>query len=212
MLSSNFRVTHENMINEQLIARGIGDEEVLSAFRKVLRHEYVLPRYMEEAYSDSPLPIEAEQTISQPYIVALMMELLHLKNTDKVLEIGTGSGYLTALLAEMVQVVISIECVKVLHHKAKKKLLSKYSNVVCILDNGVKGYSSHAPYDKIIVSAATPKMLKVWIDQLNVGGLIVAPIGSIYQKLILIQKIQNQNGKIKIKETPICGVRFVPLV
>ncbi len=200
------------MVDEQLIARGIKDEKVLSAFRKVLRHEYVLPRYMKEAYSDSPLPIEAEQTISQPYIVALMMELLHLKNTDRVLEIGTGSGYLTALLAEIVQVVISIECVEVLHHKAKKKLLSKYSNVVCILDNGAKGYSSHAPYDKIIVSAAAPKMLKVWVDQLNIGGLIVTPVGSIYQKLILINKIQDQNGKIKIKETPICGVRFVPLV
>ncbi len=198
------------MVEEQIIARGIRDKEVIRAMLKVPRHLFVPERYRKEAYCDYPLPIGYGQTISQPYIVALMTALLELKKDDRVLEIGTGSGYQTAILAEIAKEVYSVEIIEELAKKAER-LLKKlgYKNIHIKVGNGYYGWPEHAPYSAIIVTCAPRKIPPPLLSQLKDGGIMVIPVGREYgiQKLIKVRKI---NGRI-YKET-VTLVRFVPML
>ncbi|MBC7331141.1 MAG: protein-L-isoaspartate(D-aspartate) O-methyltransferase [Synergistetes bacterium] len=168
----------EKMVREQIEARGIRDGRVLEAMRKVPRHLFVPESYISEAYDDHPVPIGEGQTISQPYIVALMTSLLDLKGDERVLEIGTGSGYQTAILAELAKEVYSVERIASLAEKAEKRLKELgYRNVKIKVGDGSLGWEEHAPYDAIIVTAAAPKVPKPLVKQLKVGGRLVIPIG-----------------------------------
>lgn len=203
----NFDEQRKAMVETQIKARGIKDKKVIAAMLKVPRHEFIPDNYRLEAYSDYPLPIGEEQTISQPYIVALMTELLELNGNEKVLEIGTGSGYQAAILAEIAREVISIERKAGLSLTAKH-ILSKYKNIKLIVGNGAKGYDKESPYDAIIVTAAAEKTPQTLKGQLKDSGILVIPIGDLYsQRLMKIQKIKG-----KFLEQYICEVRFVPLI
>lgn len=197
------------MVEVQLRARGIRDERVLDAMRRVPRHEFVSPHYQGEAYGDHPLPIGEGQTISQPYIVALMLEALALAPEHRVLEIGTGSGYQAVLLAELAAQVFSIERHAKLARQARQTLQRLgYRNVMLIVGDGTQGLPAAAPFDGIIVSAAAPRLPQPLFAQLKEGGRLVVPVGSpISQDLQLIQKL---NGRPVISILEAC--RFVPLV
>ena len=198
----------QKMVQEQIINRGISNERVIKALLEVPRHEFVPYRYKYRAYSDHPLPIAKDQTISQPYIVALMTELLDLEGGEKVLEIGTGSGYQAAVLAELVDEVYSIEIIKELAESAQT-LLEKlgYSKIKIKHGDGYKGWPEHAPYDAVIVTAAPPAIPHQLFEQLREGGRMVIPVGGHYQELKLVKKV---NGIIKVEN--IISVRFVPMV
>lgn len=199
------------MVETQLIPRGIKDERVLNAFRKVPRHEFMPENIRSAAYDDSALPIGEGQTISQPYMVAIMTELLGLKDKekDKVLEVGTGSGYQAAILAELSGKVYTIERIAVLSDRAKD-VLSKlgYSNVEFLVGDGTEGYAQAAPYDAIIVTAGCPGIPQPLVDQLSEGGRLVIPVGETYLQTLTI--VTKEKGKIKIEES--IGCVFVPLV
>ena len=198
----------ENMVKKQIEARGIKDERVLNAMRKVERHKFVIDRHLNEAYDDHPLPIGHGQTISQPYIVALMTELCELDGTEKVLEIGTGSGYQAAILSLLAKTVYTIEIVEPLGKSALKRLKDLgYSNVHVRIGDGYKGWPEEAPFDVIILTACPVEIPDSLIKQLKEGAIMVAPVGDYHQELV---KIQKDNGKI-IKKT-ITFVRFVPMV
>lgn len=206
----DFSFLRKTMVESQIIARGITDKRVINAMLKVPRHIFVPEEYKDEAYNDYPLPIGYGQTISQPYIVALMTEALKLKENDKVLEIGTGSGYQTAILAEIVKYVYSIEIIKELAIRAKKTLdILGYKNIHIKIGNGYNGWPEKAPFDAIIVTCAPKSIPKPLIDQLKDGGRMVIPVGSRYgiQRLMRVKKI---NGRIH-KET-LTFVRFVPMI
>ncbi len=197
------------MVDDDLRARGIQDAGVLAAMAKVPRSRFVTARYKDRAYADSALPIEENQTISQPYIVALMTESARLSKTDRVLEIGTGSGYQAAVLAEVVQEVYSIEIIKKLADQAAKRLeYLGYRNVKIKHGDGYRGWKKHAPFDAILITAAAPKIPKPLIDQLKIGGRMVMPLGSgrFSQELITLTK--TKSGVIKEFVT---GVVFVPM-
>jgi protein-L-isoaspartate(D-aspartate) O-methyltransferase len=197
------------MVKSQIEARGISDKRVLDAFRKVERHKFVLPGYLPYAYNDSPLPIEEGQTISQPYIVAFMTEALDLKNTDQVLEIGTGSGYQAAILAELCDSVFTIEIFEELGVKAQK-LFSElgYDNIFCKVGDGFEGWPAYAPFDAIIVTCAPTKIPEPLQQQLAEGGRMIIPVGTDpVQNLILLEK-----RKGKIKRQNVLPVRFVPML
>ncbi len=197
------------MVETQLRSRGIRDERVLKAMERVPRHCFVAPADAPHAYSDGPLPIGAGQTISQPYIVAAMLEALELEAGDRVLEVGTGSGYAAAVLAEMVREVHTIERQPELEARARA-LLQKlgYPNVEVILGDGTQGLTAHAPYDAIMVSAAAPHVPPALFEQLREGGRLILPIGNeIAQELQLVRKVE---GLPRI--THLDGCRFVPLV
>ena len=201
----------EKMVNEYLIERGIKDEKVLKAFRDVDRSLFVLPQDAESAYEDTPLPIGFGQTISQPYIVAFMVERLRVKPQDRVLEIGTGSGYEAAILGELAAKVYTIEVVKELYDRTTKLLASlHYKNVECRLGDGGEGIPDRAPFDKIILSAAPENLPDALLEQLKIGGLLIAPLGSIklFQRLMMIEKL----ARGKYKETELMGVSFVEMV
>ena len=196
------------MVKKQIRWRGVDDKLVLEAMKRVPRHEFV-PKYLkDQAYVDSPLPIGQGQTISQPYIVAFMTEALQLKGGEKVLEIGTGSGYQAAVLAEIVKEVYTIEIVPELGRQAEK-LLKKlgYSNIHVKIGDGYRGWQEHAPYDAVIVTAAPGHIPQPLVDQLKKGGRMIIPVGEFYQELILITK--QADGTIKKKS--ILPVRFVPM-
>lgn len=196
------------MVESQIAARGIRDERLLSALRKVPRHEFVPTIEKLMAYSDGPLPIGYGQTISQPYIVALMTELLKVDPSDKVFEVGTGSGYQAAVLAEMVKEVYTIEIVEPLYEQAKNRLAKLgYHNVHVRLGDGTKGWPEAAPFDKMIVTAAGLKIPDTLIQQLREGGRLVMPVGEVDQVLVVGEK---QNNALKTYES--IPVRFVPLV
>ncbi len=198
----------KRMVNSQLIPRGIADKKVLRVMENTPRHLFVPEIFTEAAYDDRPLPIGEGQTISQPYIVALMTELLKLKGHEKVLEIGTGSGYQAAVLAQLVDSCYTIELVKKLADNASDLLkLLGYNNVIAKCDDGYKGWSEHAPYDCIIVTAAPPEIPQALVDQLKPDGIMVLPVGKFYQQLIVVTK--NKRG---IKRESIIPVRFVPMV
>lgn len=199
------------MVAEQIIARGVDDPHVLEAMRAVARHEFVPAQAVPFAYADRPLPIGYEQTISQPYIVALMSERLRLHAGEKVLEIGTGSGYQTAILAQMGCDVYSIEIIPELAHQARETLdRLGYTQVHVRAGDGYVGWKEEAPFDAIIITAAAPHIPEPLIDQLRVGGRMIVPVtveGG-YQMLRLLAK--SEEGTIK--EEDIIPVRFVPLV
>ncbi len=196
------------MVERQIQWRGVKDTLVLNAMRKVPRHEFV-PDYLKEvAYSDRPLPIGENQTISQPYIVALMTEYLGLKSGEKVLEIGTGSGYQAAVLAEIAKQVYSIEIIPSLAIAAKKKLQAMgYKNIHVTIGDGYLGLPDQAPFDGVIVTAAPDHIPQPLIDQLKTGGRMIIPVGNYHQELILITKLAN--GKVKKKS--VLPVIFVPM-
>ena len=198
-----------NMVATQIESRGIDNKAILDAFIKVERHKFVSPEYIAMAYIDSPLPIEENQTISQPYIVAYMTESLELKPRDKVLEIGTGSGYQAAILAELCDSVFTIEIFESLAKKAAQRFSELgYNNIHLKIGDGYKGWKEYAPFDAIIVTCSPTHIPKPLIDQLAEGGRMIIPVGQTYvQQLVLLIK---KNGKIREKE--ILPVRFVPML
>ena len=204
-----FAAERENMVVSQLRARGIHDERVLAAMARVPRHEFVAERFHDRAYEDHPIPIAEGQTISQPYIVAFMLESLTLEPNSKVLEVGTGSGYQTALLAELSGYVTSIERIPGLAQEAQSTLPRLgYGNVNIIVGDGSQGLPEAAPYDAIIVAAAAPRVPPALFEQLAENGRMVIPVGLPYaQELQLVRKL---NGRPMIQRLE--GCRFVPLI
>ena len=197
------------MVDYQLRARGIEDERVLDAMSRVLRHEFTAGRYRDQAYEDYPLPIGEGQTISQPYIVALMLEALALQPSHRVLEVGTGSGYVTALLCELAAQVVSMERFAVLADEARDLLTQMgYTNLRVIVGDGSRGYAESAPYDAILVSAAAPEVPPALLAQLAEGGRMVIPVGSYDSQQL--QLIHMRNGQPHTELRELC--RFVPLV
>lgn len=196
------------MVETQIIARGIKDERVVAAMKKVPRHLFVPSDMIDYAYNDEPVPIGEGQTISQPYIVAYMTEALNLKAEDKVLEIGTGSGYQTAILAEIVSEVYTIEIIATLSLRAQE-LLAKlgYQNIHFKIGDGSFGWEENSPYDAIIVTAAPAKIPRPLEEQLKLDGRMVIPVGSGFQELFLVTK-----EKQGVKRKKLLPVRFVPLI
>lgn len=196
------------MIREQIIARGIKDKRVIEAMANTPRHKFVPLKYRESSYDDGPLPIGEGQTISQPYIVALMTELLQLKGGEKVLEIGTGSGYQAAVLSPLVKQVYTIELIQSLADMSKSVLQKLgYDNVTVKCGDGYQGWAEHAPFDRIIITAAPDEIPKELVKQLKVGGIMVLPVGTEFQELIVVTK--TEKGIVQEKSV---GVRFVPMV
>lgn len=197
------------MVEEQLVTRGIQGEKILDAFRKVPRHKFVSDEFLESAYNDYPLPIGDGQTISQPYMVALMTECLNLKGEEKVLEIGTGSGYQMAILAEAAKEVYSVERFQGLADSAKKTLeLLGYKNCKIRVGDGTLGWEEYAPYDGIIVTAGAPDIPKTLVGQLKDGGRLVIPVGGGFGQVLTI--VEKKGSLVKTHE--VCGCVFVPLV
>ena len=208
-MSHDFKFARERMIKNHLIARGIKDEKVLQVLRKIPRHLFIEEALAGEAYNDHPVPIGEKQTISQPYIVALMTEALELTDTDKTLEIGTGSGYQTAILAELSSRVYTIERIKPLLVGARKLLADLgYSNILFKAFDGTLGWKRYEPFDAIIVTAGAPSLPEPLIRQLADKGRMVIPVGDRYsQELLKITK----NGENAEQES-LGGCRFVNLV
>lgn len=197
------------MLDTQIISRGVEDKRVIDAMLQVPRHLFVEEALREQAYNDYPLPIGEGQTISQPYIVALMTEALGLKGSENVLEIGTGSGYQTAILSLLAEKVCSIERVPVLAARARKVLDNLHcSNVVIKISDGTYGWSEEAPFDSIIVTAASPEIPEILIEQMASGGNMVIPVGGEYEQTLM--RVSKRNGNI-IRET-MGGCRFVKLI
>jgi protein-L-isoaspartate(D-aspartate) O-methyltransferase len=207
-VSQDFTKLRNLMVATQIEARGVKNKKVLEVMRKVERHKFVPKEYMSAAYEDHPLPIGEGQTISQPYIVALMTEVLDPDGTKKILEIGTGSGYQAAILAELFQSVYTIEIIEILGKRAEKTLSDLgYKNIKVKTGDGYKGWKEHGPYDAIIVTCAPSHIPQPLKEQLAEGGRMVIPIGDRYhQELILLIM---EKGIIKQKE--IIPVVFVPM-
>lgn len=195
------------MVTQQIVSRGITDEDVIDAMLTVERHKFVPNQYEKFAYDDYPLPIGEGQTISQPYIVALMTELVNLHPTDKVLEIGTGSGYQAAVLALLVRDVYTIELIPSLAQSAEQRLKTLgYDNVHVRCGDGFLGWPDAAPFDAIIITCAPPNVPQPLIEQLAEGGHLVVPLGEDFQMLTLFEKSEGE-----LKETSLIPVRFVPM-
>jgi len=207
---------HRKELVEKLRSAGIRDNQVLKAIGKVKRELFVKEEFKNYSYENIALPLNSNQTISQPFTVAFMTELLEIKSNDKILEVGTGSGYQSAILKEMGAEVYSIERIRELYEAAKEKLESLGYDVSLKNDDGTKGWIDHAPYDKIIVTAGSPKIPKPLLEQLNEEGRIVIPVGDeISQKLLLVKKIKsdNENDKVpKYKFKTYQDFKFVPLI
>lgn len=200
------------MVSSQLRARGIRDSRLLTVMETIPRHQFIEAALMDQAYNDNPLPIGESQTISQPYIVALMTEALELTGKEKVLEIGTGSGYQTAILAALVERVFSIERIAALAAKARKILDALcFYNVAIRVGDGTYGWREESPYDAIIVTAGAPAVPKNLIEQMVVGGRLVIPVGSRHsQSLLRIRRLAEDPNLID--EEDLGGCRFVDLV
>ncbi len=197
------------MVRSQIAAKGIKDPRVLEAMRRVPREKFVTAKEVREAYADSPLPIDCGQTVSQPYMVALMSECLELKGSDRVLEIGTGSGYQTAILCLLCDMVYSVEKHATLNVKAKAVLDTlRIHNVRFKVGDGTKGWPEHAPYDGIIVTAGAPEVPAPLVEQLATGGRLVIPVGDSFSQTL--KKLVKTDTGFETKD--ICGCRFVPLV
>jgi len=195
------------MVRTQIAARDVGNFRVLDAMRTVPRHLFVPEAYRRKAYDDQPLPIGYDQTISQPYIVAIMTELLEPKAGDKVLEIGTGSGYQAAVLARLVGSVYTIEIVSPLAESARALLRDLgYTNVSVMTGDGYLGHPDAAPYDGIVVTAAPKEVPQPLIDQLKLGGRLVIPVGSFYQELMVLERTAKG-----VERKTLFPVRFVPM-
>ena len=197
----------ERMVAEQIAARGVRDERLLDAMREIPRELFVPAAYASDAYADHPLPIGHEQTISQPYIVAYMTELLELDGDERVLEIGTGSGYQAAVLGELVAEVYSIEIVAPLAERAGELLARLgYDNVHVRSGDGYRGWPSKAPFDRILLTAAPEEVPEPLLEQLAVGGRLVAPVGRRGQELVLIRRTEEGYTREEL-----LAVRFVPM-
>jgi protein-L-isoaspartate(D-aspartate) O-methyltransferase len=195
------------MIEEQIASRGVRDPQVLRAMRSVPRHLFVPQEVAPYAYRDHPLPIGHDQTISQPYIVAFMAEALNLKRTDRVLEVGTGSGYHAAVMAEIAAEIYTIEIVRDLARRAERTLADLgYQNVHVRYGDGYEGWPEQAPFDAIVVTAAPDHVPQPLLDQLRVGGRMIIPVGDTYQELRLIRR--TPKGIVEENTIP---VRFVPM-
>jgi len=206
---ANFEILRTKMVEEQIETRGIKNKPVLEAMKRVPRHEFVPDEYIDQAYNDHPLPIGEGQTISQPYIVALMTELAMIGPESKVLEVGTGSGYQAAILAQIVKKVYSVEIIKSLGEQATKRLEELgFKNIEVKIADGYFGWEENAPYDAIIVTAAPDHIPHPLINQLKDGGVLIIPVGppGAYQTLWQIIK----NGD-KLISNNMGGVSFVPL-
>ncbi len=205
----NFKIARERMVQHQIAGRGIYDSRVLEAMRKVPRHFFIDEALWDQAYSDFPLPIGHGQTISQPYIVALMTQELGLTGREKVLEIGTGCGYQAAILAELARSVFSVERISALLARARKTLDTLgYTNVFLKLDDGTWGWREEAPFDAIIVTAGAPSVPQPLIDQLADPGVMVIPVGDDFSQSLV--KITKAGGELH--REVMGGVRFVKLV
>jgi len=205
----NFTLQRQKMIETQLMARDITDSRVMTAFNQVCREEFV-PQYLKnKAYSDCPLPIGQAQSISQPYIVAKMCQLLELKGHEKVLDIGTGSGYAAAILSHLVNEVVSIERIEVLAKEARRRLRRlAYENIKVIIGDGLEGVVTEAPFEAIVAAAVTATIPQAWRDQLTIGGRIVVPLGTKHrQKLVRLTKTEQS-----FKQEEFDFVAFVPLI
>jgi protein-L-isoaspartate(D-aspartate) O-methyltransferase len=202
-----FARKRETMVRGQIEARGINDPSTLAAMRTVPRHEFVPPPVGHLAYEDYPLPIGLDQTISQPYIVAFMIEALMIGPGDRVLEIGTGSGYQAAVLGEITEEVFSIEILCELEERARRDLdRLGYQHVKTMCGDGYQGWPDHAPFDAIVVTASPDHVPQPLIDQLKVGGRLVIPVGSHTQELIRITRTADD-----VERERLLGVRFVPM-
>ena len=205
----DYHVARQKMVQTQLIPRGINDPAVLLAMGTVPRDRFVEEALEGEAYNDHPLPIGHKQTISQPYIVALMTEALRLNGEEKTLEIGTGSGYQTAVLAGLSRKVYTVERIRALMVKARQILQAlEYTNILFKAFDGTLGWEEYAPYDAIIVTAGSPKIPQPLLDQLAEGGRLIIPVGNRYGQDLI--KVTNRKGKFI--ETNLGGCRFVDLV
>lgn len=211
LVMNKFEALRKQMVDCQLAARGLSDQAVLDAVNAVPREEFIPTELVEFAYRDSPLPIAASQTISQPYIVALMTAALELKPSDRVLEVGTGSGYAAAVLAEIADDVYTIERHKILADTARKRLGNLgFKNIQVLYGDGTLGWPEHAPFDGIIVAAGGPEVPETLKQQLAIGGRLVIPVGTTLQtqKLIRVRRISED----KYQEEDLGAVRFVPLI
>lgn len=194
----------------RLEAQGITDQKVLEVMRRIPRHLFIPNALWDHAYADHPVPIDRGQTISQPYIVALMTQALQLEKSDRVLEIGTGSGYQTAILAELAKHVYTIERFPELSEKAKKLLTEAgYTNISFLVGDGTLGWPEEAPFDKIIVTAAAPEVPKALVEQLSERGRLVIPVGG-RQVQTLLALTKEEGGKLRREE--LCACSFLPLV
>jgi protein-L-isoaspartate(D-aspartate) O-methyltransferase len=193
MMRNNYVKARERMVEQQLVSRGIHDPRVLRAMAKVPRHLFLENELWDQAYEDHPLPIGADQTISQPYMVALMAEALELKGAEKVLEVGTGSGYAAAVLGELCAEIFTVEAVKELAWKSRSLLSSLgYGNMSVLVGDGTLGWEEHAPYDAVIISAAAPCIPRPLLEQLKIPGRLLFPMGEEeLQTLVRIRKDQR---------------------
>lgn len=205
----DFKMLREKMVEHQLIPRGISDRRVLNAFLKVERHKFIPEEFIDSAYGDHPLPIGSGQTISQPFIVALMTESLGLTGKEKVLEVGSGSGYQTAILAELAKDVYSVERIPQLAEHASNVLADMaYKNITIAVKDGSLGWAEASPFDAIMVTASCPGRPETLLKQLKDGGRLAAPIGAAFgQVLTLFTK-----KKDLVASTELCGCMFVPLI
>ena len=206
---TDFSIIRSKMVDDQVVARGVKDQRVIAAMKKVPRHLFVEEALQGQAYTDHPLPIGDKQTISQPYMVALMTETLALTGKEKVLEIGTGSGYQTAILAECAAKVFSVERIRSLAIRARKLLLELgYLNVEIKFSDGTVGWIDESPFDAIIVTAGAPDIPQPLVDQLKAGGRMAIPVGDAYtQDLIRVTKTEDG-----IEKEDFGGCRFVKLI
>jgi len=204
-----FASQRRTMVESQLRARGIRDERVLAAMSHVPRHEFVAVDYRDQVYEDHPIPIGEGQTISQPYIVAIMLQALALDPSDVVLEVGTGSGYLTALLAELARQVYSVERHASLARTAQTTLARLgYTNVEVLIGDGSNGFPDRAPFDVIVVSAAAPQIPPPLFEQLREGGRMIVPVGP--PQAQELQLVRKHGGQLVVSSME--GCRFVPLI
>lgn len=204
-----YTLLRERMVETQIEDRGVRDKRLLDVMRQIPRHLFVPPAFREAAYQDRPLPIGSGQTISQPYIVAVMTELLHLNESDRVLEIGTGSGYQAAILSRLAKTVITVERLPGIAENARQLFESLgLDNITVVAGDGTEGYGPGAPYDGIIVTAATPGIPAPLVDQIGEGGRLVAPVGS--RDLQQLVRLTKRDGNVIREEFG--GVVFVPLL
>jgi protein-L-isoaspartate(D-aspartate) O-methyltransferase len=207
-----FQKQRMKMVDLQVRARGVSDQRVLKAMEKIPRHLFVTEGLHDQAYNDNPLPIDHQQTISQPYIVALMSSALELTGKEKVLELGTGSGYQTAILAELAERVFSIERIAALASGARKVLDALHCyNVAIRVGDGTYGWREESPFDAIIATAGAPGVPKLLLDQLAVGGRLVIPVGG-HSSQILLRLTKLSDDPEEVKQEELCGCRFVDLI
>ncbi|MCX5839063.1 MAG: protein-L-isoaspartate(D-aspartate) O-methyltransferase [Deltaproteobacteria bacterium] len=211
-MTDRFQKQRMKMVDAQIRARGITDQRVLKAMEKIPRHLFVDEGLIGQAYNDNPLPIERQQTISQPYIVALMSEAMALTGREKVLEIGTGSGYQTALLAELAEGVFSIDRIAVLATGARRVLDAlSYYNVAIRVGDGTYGWREESPFAAIVVTAGAPRIPQILIEQLEIGGRLVIPVGSRNsQALLKLTRLSEDPNDLKRED--LGGCRFVDLI